>query len=443
MDILTLLRDKGYLFQADEPGFFMHCADATLGYRTWHADIRSIPKGTKAPFGLIFARKCDTKGAETLFNRLRKNWNELNCAPEVLTLNTSKCNLNCPYCIVGVQEASEFRLPSIEQIENVFKLFPLRRVVVTGGEPLSEKEEFSKILEWLIGKIDRCDVATNGLAWDENLWPLLSKCGSQFDLSMRLSLSESLSHMKLSEFESKILPRAKDNPQVKINLNFLPNHDGSGLLRFLKRVNQLELPAHITVTPSYLTESKLSNSVEFDIGSYLKEMIEVVENEEEYLHNVNIESGNSLGLLTHDLQLLGCKRKTIALSDKGFAICSMFLCEGKIFKGPLEAASYAWGSLVDLCRNCDHYPDRCIEAIQSDQCSKFGSDCNRCPIVYICTLRCPYVFGSQKGKGVCVGDTDLECLGYPLLRIFGYWLMYHNKPWDQVQGETISRENNM
>ncbi len=438
MDILNLLFDKGYLFQSDEPGLFLRCADATLQYQTWNADIRPTQKETRAPFGMIFAKECNQKGAEVLFDRLRKNWNELNYDPEVLILNTSECNLNCPYCIVGVEKASKFNLPTTQQIENAFRLFPVRRVVITGGEPLVEKEKFCEILEWLIGRIERCDVITNGLEWDGTLWPLLLKCGKKFDLWMRLTLSENLSHMKLSEFENKILPKARDISEVKINLNFLPNHDGSGLVRFLRRVNQLELPSHITVTPSYLTESKVSGPVEFNIENYLLEMIEVVENEGEFLSKVNFDPGKSLWLLVHDLQLLGCKRRTVTLSDKGYALCNIFHCEGKVFKGPLEAASFIWERLVRVCRDCEHYPDNCIEAIKSDKCPRFELGCNRCPIIYICALRCPYAFDVE--KDLCVGETDLQCLGYPLLRIFANWLMHRNRTWKEIQGEVTTMQ---
>ncbi|MDI6792598.1 MAG: hypothetical protein QME81_07000 [bacterium] len=63
------------------------------------------------------------------------------------------------------------------------------------------------------------------------------------------------------------------------------------MIRFLKQVNELELPSHITVTPSYLTESKVSGPVEFNVANYLKEMIEVVENQEDILGRVNVDPG--------------------------------------------------------------------------------------------------------------------------------------------------------
>lgn len=431
MDIIKLLADKGFLFWADEPGFFIRCADTTLEYRTWEARVIPTRRKVKAPFGIISAKECNAKGANALFNVMKDNWSDLSYHPEVLSLVTSKCNLDCSYCIAGIAEGSSFRLPSIEQIEKALRLFPVKRVLITGGEPLSEKENLQQILEWLIGKIDRCDIVTNGTAWDDSLWPLLVQCGKEMELWMRLTIVENLSHMKLSEFEERILPAARNNPEVRINLNFLPNHDGSGLVRFLRRIKQLDLPSHITITPSYLTESRLSGPVEFNVGNYLKEMIEIVEDEERYLHKVNFGLGKSLSLLITDLQLLGCRRKTISLSSEGYARCNIFQSEGEVVKGPIEADAFIWGKLLESCRKCPYYPDHCREAIRLDQCPRFEPGCNLCPIVYTCSMRCPYTFNTE--RMLCAGGNDLQCLGYSLLRVFTDWLIYRNRTWKELQ----------
>jgi hypothetical protein len=440
MDILDRLLEKGYLFQADEPGFFFRCADATLEYQSWEGKISPTQRKTQAPFGLILARECNQAGAQILYRRLRKNWNELNYNPDTLALCTSKCNLNCSYCIIGAPNASEFKLPNFGQIEKALSLFPVKRVEITGGEPLAEKSNFSEILEGLIGKVSRCEVLTNGFGWDGNLWPLLLRCGRELDLRMRLTLSENLSHMKLSEFETKILPMARQTPEVKINLNFLPNHDGSGLLRFLKRLNQLELPTHITVTPICLLESEFSGAVEFDMEQYLKEIMEAVENETEYLGKVNFNSGNNLRPLIDNFQLLGCRQGSIALTDRGYGLCHMLLREGQFYKGPLDIALANWGNLMAPCRNCRYYPDDCIEAIKAGQCSLVTTGCNCCPLLYICTLRCPHIFQTKAGHRE--GSIDLQCLGYSLLRILGYWLTYGKQSIDKLHGEiTLDKQD--
>jgi len=159
-----------------------------------------------------------------------------------------------------------------------------------------------ELLEYLEGKIERCDIISNGMALDDAFWPVLKKAGKQFELWMRLTLSEDLTHMKLDYFEKNILPQALKTSEVKMNLNFLPNHDGTGLLRFLKRINELKLPEYITITPSYLTESKVSGEVEFDISNYLEDMMIVAEHPDDYLKNVHVDSGKSFYLLVNDIQ---------------------------------------------------------------------------------------------------------------------------------------------
>lgn len=432
MDIIEFLSSRGYLFQSDEPGFFLRCADATLQYRTWNPAIRSAPFETKAPFGLIYAKGNGEKGAELFYNQLRKNWEDFSCHPEALVLCTSKCNLNCPYCIIGVQEGAKFGFPSIEQIEKALRLFPVKRVEITGGEPLAQRDDLEEILEWLIGKVERCDLVTNGLAVDDRLWPLLQRCGKKMDLRMRVTLSEGLSHMRLTEFEGKILPKAVDNPEVKINLSFLPNHDGSGMAGFFKRMNQLALPAHITVSPLCLLESKFSGSVAFNVENYIKEMLEVIENQAEYLSKVNFFSEPNFGPLVHEPQLAGCKRGKIALSDQGYGLCHMTLRDGNFLAGPLETALFSWGRFSKHCQECQYYPDQCLEAIKSERCFHLGQGCYRCPIVYSCLLRCPYIFNA---KGNTDDDTDLQCLTHSLLQIFTMWLLHRNRSWQEIQKE--------
>lgn len=436
MNLLELLSMKGYLFHSDEPGFFLRCADTTLQYQTWDSNIRPTRIETKAPFGLIYAKKNTAQRSEILYNQLRKNWQDFSYHPETLILCTSKCNLNCSYCIIGVQEGEQYSFPSIEQIESAFKSFAVKRVEITGGEPLAERDNLEKILEWLIGKVERCDLVTNGLALDDAIWPLLLKCGKNLDLRMRLTLSEGLSHMTLNEFETKILPQAVNNPKVKINLNFLPNNDGSGMAGFFKRINQLQLPPHITVAPICLLESKFSGPVAFNMEEFIKEMIEVIENEDENLCNVNFFPEHDFGLMVHSPQLLGCRRGKIALSDKGYGLCHMFLREGKCLSGPLETTLSSWEAFTNQCRDCEYYPDNCLEAFISDSCFYVKPGCHRCPIIYNCLLRCPYVFNVK--KDIDVGNIDLQCMGHALLRVFSIWLLQRKRSWEDIRGEIIT-----
>jgi hypothetical protein len=437
MDIIEFLSSRGYLFQSDEPGFFLRCADDVLQYRTWNPAIVPASIATTAPFGLIYAQADAERGAEIFEKQLKKHWEDFGCRPEALVFCTSQCNLNCSYCIIGVREGVTFGFPSIEQIEKAFRLFPLQRVEITGGEPLAQRGELEEILEWLIGRVARCDLVTNGLAWDDSLWPLLRSCGENFDLRIRLTLSEGLSHMRLTEFESKILPQAVDHPEVRINLGFLPNHAGSGLAGFFQRVNQLDLPAHITVAPFCLMESQFSGPVAFDGENYIREMLEMIENPAEYLDQVNFPPERNLGGFLHEPQLSGCKRGKIAVTDQGYGLCHMTLRDGEFFAGPLEAALASWERLAKPCRECEYYPDRCREAIQSGRCFHLAPGCYGCPMIYSCLLRCPYICNVKGRRADC--NPDLRCLAHSLLQLFTMWLWYRKRSWQDIQKEINGR----
>lgn len=433
MDLLEFLSSRGYLYYSDEPGFFLRCADATLQYPTWRPAFHRIRKNTRAPFGLIYARENTDKGAEKICEQIRKGWQDFSYHPEILTLCTSKCNLNCSYCIIGVQEGAAFSFPSIEQIEKTLRLLPVNRVEITGGEPLAERENLERILQWLIGRVERCDLVTNGLAWDSTLWLLLRKCAKNYDLRIRLTLSEGLSHMKMSEFETKILPYALSCPEVQLNLNFLPNYDGSGMVGFFRRINQLKLPSHITVAPISLLESQFSGPVAFNMENFIKEMIEVIENEDEHLREVNFFPEHDFWVLVNNPQLSGCRRGKMTLSDQGYGLCHMFLREGHFFTGPLQIAQSSWETLTKPCQDCRYYPEHCLEAIKSDSCFHVKLGCHRCPIIYTCLFRCPYVF-NEKNK-IEANRIDLQCLGHALLRIFTIWFFQRNRSYKDIQRE--------
>lgn len=434
MDLLELLFSKGYLYYSNEPGFFLRCADVTLQYPAWHPAFRPTRIETQTPFGLIYTRESTDKGAEILYKQLREGWQDFSYHPQILTLCTSKCNLNCSYCILGVRKGVEFGFPSIDQIEKTLNLLPVKRVEITGGEPFAEKENLVRILQWLIGKVERCDLVTNGLGWDDTLWSILLKCARNYDLRIRLTLSDGLSHMKLSEFEARILPFAVSRPEVKINLNFLPNYEGSGMTGFFKRINQLKLPPHITVAPICLIESKFSGGpVAFNMENFIKEMIEVIENEDEYLREINFFPEHDFWVLVHNPQLSGCKRGKVTLTDQGYALCHMFLRDGHFFNGPLQIMRSSWETLTKYCWDCEYYPDHCLEAIKSGACFYVKPGCQRCPIIYTCLLRCPYVFNLK--DDIHVNSINLQCLGHALLRIFTLWLLQRNRSYKDIQRE--------
>ena len=432
MSLVEFLSSKGYMYESDEPGFFLRCADATLQYPTWRPAFRRVRKNTRAPFGLIYPRESTDKGAAILAEQIRKSWQDSGYHPEILTLCTSKCDLNCPYCIVGIQEGTQFSFPKIEQIEKTLQLLPVKRVEITGGEPLAERENLEQILQWLMGRVERCDLVTNGLAWDSTFWALLSDCAKNYDLRIRLTLSEGLSHMKMSEFETKILPFALRCPEVKINLNFLPNYDGRGMAGFFRRVSQLELPTHITVSPICLLESQFSGPVAFNMESFIKELDGIIENEDEYLRGVGFFSEHDFWVLVNNPQLSGCRRGKVTLSNQGYGLCHMFLREGRFFTDPLEMAQSSQKVLTKPCLDCKYYPDQCLEAIKSDNCLNVKPGCHRCPVIYTCLLRCPFIFNA---KNTDANRIDLQCLGHAFLRVFAIWLYQRNKPYQEIQRE--------
>lgn len=78
---------------------------------------------------------------------------------------TKRCNLNCSYCTDGKSEPEkELTAPQIEKIARVFAHFGIKKIRLTGGEPLV-REDIAEIAERLCGidGIEKVAITTNGV----------------------------------------------------------------------------------------------------------------------------------------------------------------------------------------------------------------------------------------------------------------------------------------
>jgi MoaA/NifB/PqqE/SkfB family radical SAM enzyme len=98
-------------------------------------------------------------------------------------LISNKCNFNCSYCYASDVNDKPYNFANINKVaENILSLNPLA-VVISGGEPLLEKEKMIQALNILGNKVGII-VDTNGSIWDEEIVQLFIK----YKVVVRVSL---------------------------------------------------------------------------------------------------------------------------------------------------------------------------------------------------------------------------------------------------------------
>ena len=108
--------------------------------------------------------------------------------PYPLVINwllSNKCNCKCVYCYADDVIDKEFEQTSIsDTAKRILALNPLA-VVISGGEPLMEKEKLIEAMESLGNQVGII-VDTNGLIWDDTIVGLLKK----YSAVVRVSLDD-------------------------------------------------------------------------------------------------------------------------------------------------------------------------------------------------------------------------------------------------------------
>jgi sulfatase maturation enzyme AslB (radical SAM superfamily) len=133
--------------------------------------------------------------------------NELPENPIVINwLISNRCNCNCSYCYAGDVIDHDFVFSDInETADNILNLNPIA-VVISGGEPMLEKQKMIDALNALGNKVGII-VDTNGLIWDNDLTTLFIK----YNVVVRISLDS------LNDDNYKIRPN-RDKSQNKFSL---------------------------------------------------------------------------------------------------------------------------------------------------------------------------------------------------------------------------------
>lgn len=144
---------------------------------------------------------------------------------------TDRCNLRCVYCMPekGIPMATHEDLLSFEEIERLCRILAeagIRKVKLTGGEPLVRKD-FVELVRKIkaIDGIEKVTLTTNGVLLEENMDELAAAGIDGINISL-----DSMNPMRFAEITRRdVFPKvyrgiqkALSYPKISLKLNCLP-----------------------------------------------------------------------------------------------------------------------------------------------------------------------------------------------------------------------------
>ncbi len=146
---------------------------------------------------------------------------------------TSKCNLQCEYCHNSEYSNRKDDMTTeeiLQLIRDIKKRYPINKILLTGGEPLVNKDIF-KIIEQISMLGIKADLVSNGTLLTEKIVRQLERSGLQ---RIRLSVDE------IGE-TSELRSTAKPNEIWRI-------------ARMIKEVSNIEVCIHTVCSPTNITQ---------------------------------------------------------------------------------------------------------------------------------------------------------------------------------------------
>lgn len=200
---------------------------------------------------------------------------------------TDRCNLRCVYCMpeTGIDMITHEELLSFEEIERLCRIFAglgIRKVKLTGGEPLVRKgfTELVKRVKAIEG-IDKVTVTTNGV--------LLESCMEELVLAGVDGINISLDSLNKEKFQEitrrdlfsevyKGIEKALAYPEIPLKINCLPlDMDKESLLEIAELAKEEKIHVRfIEVMPigqgrkyDFLSEMEILKVLEDRFGKLL------------------------------------------------------------------------------------------------------------------------------------------------------------------------------
>lgn len=164
---------------------------------------------------------------------------------------TDKCNLRCFYCMPEEKYAfaPSSKLMQVDEIEMIAKLFVehgVKKIRLTGGEPLVRKDA-PKILKSL-GKLNiELAITTNGIRVDEMLTELLEANIKSINISLDTLISEKFLQITRRDLFRRVRNNIdlllQHNIKVKINVVVMKGFNDDEILDFiaLTKDNNIEV----------------------------------------------------------------------------------------------------------------------------------------------------------------------------------------------------------
>lgn len=157
---------------------------------------------------------------------------------------TDRCNLRCKYCmgdkdIVFLPKDEILSVEEIKRVVEIFSELGVKKVRITGGEPLVRKN-FREIIQGIdsIDTIDEISLTTNGISLEEELEFLRSKKIYSLNISLdtlKEELYREITGGELSKVLSSIKRALELNfKRIKLNVVLIRGKNDSEIMDFVR-----------------------------------------------------------------------------------------------------------------------------------------------------------------------------------------------------------------
>ena len=319
------------------------------------------------------------------FNELNEKYqmfeapNKFNGVDAIYYSVTGKCNLRCKFCALNsgpdVDTDNDLTIKQIAKIASEIKKLNVRKVVITGGEPLVRHDirEIVRLFAESIGK-DKITLQTNGILLDNQI---LSEI-APFINNLEISIENIFSNNVLLNNMRKIF-HASLKYNIKLSFSFVVDRDSMPYFIDALKLSQ-EFNAHF----QYRIVSAIGRAIENSLSLSEKEILSIYITFLDYVINTPDKSEPFMEYLLGNLypqRSCGAYGRILAIHPDG----ETFMC-ANFFDKEFALGNVKFDELNVILNRlaCKLHDEKIKKVFLVDHNSK----CQKCNYIYFCNGQC-------------------------------------------------------
>jgi organic radical activating enzyme len=405
-DILTFSKDRSFRYFKTKGGLLVKSFLNTNRYYIESADD-DLPIAS-----VCFGEEIFTNDElDQLYDIINQDKKQLRQDIFSLGIFNSTCNVSCEYCTNGDRTKMLQKLPSIEQLQEVFNTYNIKYVSVAGGEPLVEWPQLKNILTFLDEQpgIKTMEILSNGRLLKPEILEFISSLTRDVKLFLTVTTKEdSKDHMNIQELY-ELYPKLVGHP---VEINIVIDHYKFDVDRFLSLIVEMVKKGNFGVTLNAIRREDATEEGLLQLINNVKAMIRSP-------HIRDLSCPEDDNPTTPFYYATGsCSSGMICASSKGYSFCLASMPQ--YIEQTVEGVkNIRYMQSKHGCESCDAYFDDvlCKNNIFSGSCYKLERfNCLTCPNLCQCQYqKCYYLSVKKITNPVADYNRDLRCIAYVLI----------------------------